>query len=160
MSAKEWDVALVIEFQAAVRKWLDRTNLSQQQAAYLCGFSQSVLNRWMSTDPEFLVQPQPPLLRKLAPKINIPLSELLRMAGHSDMVLAIDKPRELLEFLRDQEAGYWASAENERPIRMDVARSALPIARHVRRRSNRRVRGNNEGLDRPNADYGMHKLVA
>lgn len=161
MNKREWDESgLRREFQATVRAWLTRTGLSEKAAADTCGFSQSVINRWLTDDPNYLVQPTVDTLEKLSPKIGITVDELSRQAGRrNDPVPAAAKPVELQMFLRDVEAGWWASPEHERPIRSEVARAAWPT-QHSRRGTNRRVRGNDARLDQPNDDYRMHKLQA
>lgn len=148
-----WDPT---EFQAAVNNFLSRRGWSQPELARVAGISQAVVNRWLSTDPQMVVQPTDPSLRKLAPVIGIPHLELMRMAGRLDAtVTAPSKPADLEAFLRDMESGWLASEEHERPLRTEVARAAFP--HHQRRPSNRRIRGNDAGLDNSNAEYLKHK---
>jgi hypothetical protein len=158
MDKREWfESGLSREFRSTIQAWQDRTGLSESAIGHLCGFSQSVVNRWKSPTLDWLVQPQRPSLVKLAPKIGIDLEELERQAGlREDPVPATAKPVELQTFLSDQEAGWWAAAEHERPIRAAMARAALPH----NRRPNRRIRGNNGGLDRSKGDYRKHKSNA
>lgn len=159
MNKKEWfDSGLYREFQSTIQAWQDRTGLSEMAAAQVCGFSQSVINRWKSRTWDYLVQPTRPTLMKLSPHIGIDLDELERQAGlREEPVSASAKPAELQAFLRDQEAGWWAAPEHERPVRAEIARAALPTHN---RRPNRRIKGNNAGLDQSKGDYRMHKLSA
>lgn len=155
MATIDWDPA---EFQRTIFDWLARTGMSQNQAALTCGISQAVFNRWLQPDARSgLVQPSGELLERLVPHIGISHDELLRMAGRRKVAAPVtDDPPELQAFLRDQREGYLRTAEHERPIRMEVARAAWP-ERHVRRRSNPRIRGNNAGQGNPKMDYRVHK---
>ena len=153
MAATDWDPT---EFQQTIQAWLDRTGMSQKQAADFCGISQAVLNRWMQTDRHYLVQPTDDTLARLAPKIGISHDELLRLAGRRKVAAPSDKPAELIALLRDIENGYHQANENERSVRIEATRSLWPI-QHKRRPNNRRIRGNNAGLDHPKMEYVKHK---
>lgn len=153
----QWNPA---EFQKVVREFLARRDWSQPQLAREAGISQAVVNRWLSDDPEMLVQPTDPTLRKLAPVIGIPHNELMRMAGRLEGPSSPkgNRPTALLQFLADMEAGWLAADEQRRPFGEHIARTALPVPH--KRRPNRRNRGNNAGLDNANDEYRTHKKVA
>lgn len=165
MATTDWDPR---ELQEAIQAWLDRTGMSQNQAALLTGISQGVFNRWLQPSREYgLVQPQPPQLMKLAPHIGIDHDELMRMAGHRMSAPAQTKPRALIELFRALENGYNNSVERSEPpeiIEMRIAQTLSLWPIHPRRRSNnRRIKGNNTGLDNSKMDYeyvSKHPVLA
>lgn len=149
MPATDWDPT---EFQRTIQRWLDRTGMSQNQAADFCGISQSVFNRWMQTERRYLVQPTEGTLERLAPKIGIDHDELLRLAGRRRGGPAPQKPAELLALLQEIEAGYHDAAEHERSMRVAATLSLWPRS-HARRPDRRKHKSDNSGLDKPMMDY-------
>ena len=148
MTAANWDPT---EFHAAIQRWLERTGMSQTEAARAAGLRQSVLNKWMQPSG-YNAQPTTEALERLQPAIGIPMDELLRIAGRRKADPP-DVPAELLDALLHMQYGYNESDEQERQIRLD-ATYAIWSPRQHRRRPNRRDVGKNQPHGDPKMEYG------
>lgn len=132
----DWDPT---EFQKAINGFLERHGWSQNDLARASGVSQAVLNRWMQPKGSpTLIRPTDPSLRKLAPVLDIPHIELMRLAGR----LAADPAKRdrdpiLTALQSDLDRGWDESADEEwRARQADAIRSILGV--HRGRRPNRR----------------------
>lgn len=149
--AADWDPT---EFQAAIFEWLDRTGMSQKEAADLSGVSQGAFNRWLQPDRRYLTKPSPETLEKLAPHIRISYDELMRMTGRrSPKPVTTKNPADLEALIKHLEEAWPHVEPAHKSFGSEMVRNLFPL--HKRTRKPRQGR-NTDTPDEPRLGLLTH----